>query len=206
MYNIIATGSKGNAVLYHNSILIDCGVPFSKIEPYVNSLQLVLISHVHGDHLNIATIKKLAFERPSLRFGCGKFLESELTGIRNLDIYEAGKIYNYGEFSISPIRLYHDVQNFGFRIFKGDHKTIHCTDAAHLEGVTAKDYDLYAIESNYNEETIYESIAKIEARGGFAYQKGAINTHLSEQQAADFIYKNRKESSQIIRLHESSNK
>ena len=69
-YKIIATGSKGNAILYHNCILVDCGVPFTLLKPYYKDIKLVLLTHIHGDHFNIQTIKKLAFERPSIRFGC----------------------------------------------------------------------------------------------------------------------------------------
>lgn len=34
---IIATGSKGNAVLLSGGVLIDCGVPLKKLEPYLQS-------------------------------------------------------------------------------------------------------------------------------------------------------------------------
>lgn len=47
MYKIIRTGSSGNSVMYNNSILIDVGVPFNAVEPYVNQLQLVLLTHEH---------------------------------------------------------------------------------------------------------------------------------------------------------------
>lgn len=205
MHNVLSSGSSGNCVIYHDTIAVDMGVSFSMINPYVNDLQIVLFSHIHTDHFNISTIKKLAFERPALRFACGEFLAEKLQGIRNVDILEAGKVYDYGSFKISPIVLYHDVPNFGYRIFKGDHKTIHITDTFTLEGISAKDYDLYAIESNYNEDTIFESIERKKAKGEFAYQEGAINSHLSEQQARDFIFKNRGEHSKVLRLHESKN-
>jgi phosphoribosyl 1,2-cyclic phosphodiesterase len=184
------------------------GVPFSTIKHHKNSLQIVLLTHCHGDHLNLTTIQKLAFERPTLRFACGEFLTEFLEGIvnaKNIDIMEAGKIYDYGQFKVSPVYLYHDVPNFGYRIFKDDTKIIHATDTAHLEGITAKDYSLYAIEANYNEDTIFESIERKKARGEFAYQEGSINSHLSEQQARDFIFKNRGAHSKVLRLHESSN-
>lgn len=205
MFTVLSSGSLGNCVIYHDSIAVDMGVPFSTIKHYKNNLQIVLLTHVHGDHLNLVTIKKLAFERPTLRFACGEFLTEFLKGIKNVDILEAGKIYDYGSFKISPITLYHDVPNFGYRIFKENHKTLHITDTSHLEGITAKDYDLYAIESNYNEDTIFESIKRKKEKGEFAYQIGAINTHLSEQQARDFIFKNRGINSKVLRLHESSN-
>ncbi|MBC7845751.1 MAG: MBL fold metallo-hydrolase [Flavobacterium sp.] len=204
MYSVLSSGSSGNCVIYHNSIAVDMGLPYSKIKSYQNNLQIVLLTHCHGDHLNISTIKKLAFERPTLRFACGEFLAEFLLGIKNVDILEAGKVYDYSQFKVSPITLYHDVKNFGYRIFKDDTKIIHCTDTSHLEGVTAKDYDLYAIESNYNEETIFKSIETKKAKGEFTYQEGAINSHLSEQQARDFIFKNKGEKSKVLRLHEST--
>ena len=45
---VISTGSKGNAVLLNDEILIDCGVPFRELEPYCKGLRLVLLTHVHG--------------------------------------------------------------------------------------------------------------------------------------------------------------
>jgi mRNA degradation ribonuclease J1/J2 len=205
MFTVLSSGSKGNCVIYHDSIAVDMGVTFSTIKNHKDNLQIVLLTHCHGDHLNITTIKKLSFERPTLRFACGVFLTDFLQGIKNVDILEAGKVYDYGPFKVSPISLYHDVPNFGYRIFKNDTKIIHATDTAHLEGITAKNYDLYAIESNYNEDTIHQSIELKKSKGEFAYQIGAINSHLSEQQARDFIFKNRGENSKVLRLHESLN-
>lgn len=205
MYNVLSTGSKGNCVIYHDTIAIDMGVSYSMIKNYKSNLQIVLLTHIHGDHFNLATIKKLAFERPTLRFACGEFLAEYLQGIKNLDILKAGVVYDYNFFKVSPVTLYHDVPNFGYRIYKGEHKTIHITDTAHLEKIEAKNYDLYAIESNYNEDTIFESIKEKNSKGEFVYQIGSIKTHLSEQQARDFIFKNKGENSKVLRLHESTN-
>ena len=47
-FEVVATGSKGNAVIINDEILIDCGVAFKKIEPYVKKLKLVLLTHVHS--------------------------------------------------------------------------------------------------------------------------------------------------------------
>ena len=157
------------------------------------------------DHFNLSTIKKLAFERPSLRFGCCEWMVEHLQGIKNVDVYEIGKIYDYGLFQISPVKLYHDIPNCGYRIFKDGYKIFHATDTAHLEGISAKGYDLYALEHNYDEETVWNKIKEIEISGGYAHQRGAINSHLSWQQAQDFYFKNAGENSTIIRLHEHSN-
>lgn len=203
MYQIIASGSTGNAILYHGSILVDIGVPWALIKPFVRDIQLVLLTHSHNDHINAQTLKKLVYERPTLRVGCGKWMQEYVGCVKNVDYYEVGQIYSYGSFSISPVKLYHDVPNFGYRIFKDGTSIFHATDTCHLEGISATGYDLYAIESNYDEETIQDTINRLESEGKFAHQRGAINSHLSEQQARDFIFKNKGPHSQTLRLHET---
>lgn len=203
MFEVISSGSSGNCIRYHKTILVDVGVPYSLIKPFVNELQLILFTHEHKDHINITTVKKLAFERPTLRFGCCEWMIPLLHGIKNVDVYRIGEVYNYGQFSVSPVKLYHDVDNCGYRIFKGETKIFHATDTSTLEGITAKNYDLYSIESNYNEDTVFDSIREKEYFGQYAYQRGSVNSHLSEQQTRDFIFKNRKESSEVLRLHET---
>lgn len=205
MFNVISTGSKGNAVIYHDTILIDCGVTYALIEPFLKGLSIVLLTHKHKDHININTLKKMQFNKPSLRIGCPPHMIPVFDGygLRNIDIYNnIGQVYDYEVFKLSTIKLYHDVENVGYRIFKGNHKLIHCTDTAHLEGITAKNYDLYAIEHNYDEETIDDLIKRKNENGQFSYETGAINTHLSEQQAREFIFKNMNENSKTLRLHE----
>lgn len=203
MYNIIQTGSEGNAIIYFEEILVDCGVTFKALKDYVSDIQLVLLTHKHGDHFKASTIKRLAFERPSLRFGCGEFLAKKMKGIPNVDIYKPGKIYDYGAFQVSPVILYHDVPNFGYRIFKDDKKIFHATDTYTLDGISARNYDLYAVECNYDEDTIWRIIKDKESRGEFAHQRGSINSHLSKQQAQDFILKNAGKEYEFIMLHQS---
>lgn len=203
MVNIISTGSHGNAVIYFNSILVDCGVGYSLLEPYVKQLQIVILSHVHKDHINLKTLKKLQFERPSIRIGAGEHMKELLTGFKNIDWYQPLTEYMYDGFTVSPVMLYHDVPNFGYRIKVDGKKLFHATDSSHLEGISAKGYDYYCIEANYDHEYALERISEKELTGQFAYEKGAINSHLSEQQMMDFFYANKGEHSQLIRLHKS---
>ena len=49
-YNIIATGSKGNAVVIDQKILIDCGVSFKALSKVYRALKLVLLTHIHSDN------------------------------------------------------------------------------------------------------------------------------------------------------------
>ena len=47
-YEIISTGSDGNAVIINGKVLIDCGVSFSALKPYYRNLKLVLLTHIHS--------------------------------------------------------------------------------------------------------------------------------------------------------------
>lgn len=200
---IISSGSSGNSVLY-GSILVDCGVPYSKIKSEKDNIRIILLTHSHKDHINIKTIKSLQLAHPSIRVGCGKWMLEHLQGVNNIDVYDLGKWYNYGSFKVSPIKLYHDVENYGYRIFIGDCKIIHATDTMHLDGIEAKGYDLYAIESNYDEEKVQEAIKRSKETGEFTHAHGSIMSHLSHRQAWDFIRENKKETSKVILLHQSN--
>ena len=67
MVNVIASGSKGNCVVLFDSILVDIGVAYKLIKPYTMQIKIVTWSHKHSDHLNKSTLKKILFERPSIR-------------------------------------------------------------------------------------------------------------------------------------------
>lgn len=201
---VISSGSEGNAVIYNNAIMVDCGVSLKALEAVKRSLKIVLLTHKHSDHLKIRTLQRLQAERPALRIACGDFLLEELPCIKNIDVLQVGKIYDYGAFKVSPVKLYHDVPNFGWRIFlPNGQKIFHATDTVHLEGITAKGYDLYAIEHNYCEEYIQQAIEEARANGEYTHAYGSIKTHLSIQQARTFIEANRKESSEVLELHKS---
>ena len=71
LYNILATGSSGNAIIYLDTILVDVGVSQRKLSPFLDKLELVLLTHIHGDHFKESTILNIHKKRPTVRFGCG---------------------------------------------------------------------------------------------------------------------------------------
>ena len=133
-YDVIASGSSGNAVVINGEILIDCGVPYKTLEQsgYIKRLKLVLLTHQHSDHFCQSTVRALHKERPSLRFGCCDWmLKSEKNGKeepgpiikagvdkRLIDVFEPGihKIYDGGRLFIKAETLVHDVPNCGWKI------------------------------------------------------------------------------------------
>lgn len=204
-YNIISTGSQGNAVVVNNHILIDCGVTFKALKDVYKDLQIVLLTHIHTDHFNGKTIKRLADERPTIRIGCCEWLVNDLVeaGVpkQQIDVLGIGKIYDYKAFKVSPIKLYHNVPNCGYRIFANGEKAIYATDTEHLQGITAKDYDLYMIEANYTDEDLQERInAKLEA-GEYCYELNVASRHLSHEQASEWLMENMSVKSEYVFLH-----
>lgn len=205
-YKIISSCSTGNAVILRDIILIDCGVTFKRLEKYYKNLKIVLLTHIHSDHFNKTTIKKLAEERPTLRFACGKWLLKLLLecGVnkRNIDVLEIGTKYDYKAFKVVPVKLYHDVPQCGYRVLFDDYKVIYATDTKTLEGISAKNYDLYLIEGNYDEDEMNERIKKKQQECKFVYEFRAKINHLSKQQATEFLLNNMGNNSEYVFLHE----
>lgn len=203
-YKVISTGSQGNAVIINN-VLIDCGVPFKALQDDFRDIKLVLLTHRHGDHINKTTVKRLAAERPTLRFGCCSWIVPSLVrcnvSLKNIDVYEIGKIYDYKFFKISPVQLYHDVDNCGYRLFFGNEKAIYMTDTGHVDGIKAKDYDLYLIEANYEDDELRERIERKIAAGEYCYELNVASRHLSKEQADAFLFDNMGEHSEYVYLH-----
>ena len=205
-YKIISSSSHGNCTIIEDIMAIDMGISFKKIEKYYKKLKIILLTHVHSDHFNKATIRKLTIERPTLRFACCEWLLPSLIecGVNqnNIDILQIGTKYDYKLFKISPVKLYHDVPQCGYRIFFEDYKIFYATDTRTLEGISAKNYDLYLIEGNYEEEEIEQRIKQKQQECKYSYEYRAKETHLSKGQAVDFLLNNMGENSQYVFMHE----
>ena len=188
-YKILNSGSDGNCVIINDMLAIDMGVSFKKLTPYVKNLQIILLTHIHGDHFNKKTLQKLAKTRPMLRFACCKWLLQPLLELgidrSKIDVCEIGKKYNYGSFQIIPVKLYHDVPNCGWRLFMNNEKLIYCTDTYTLEGIKAIEYDYYLIEGNY------ENIEELKQRAKDNYYMTRVQkTHLSKEYTRNWLLDN----------------
>lgn len=230
-FDVIATGSSGNAVVINGEILIDCGVSMKKLREsgYIKNLKLVLLTHAHGDHFNAAAVRALHKERPALRFGCCDWMLPHLleAGVdkRAIDVHTPDVCVNYTGFvTLMPFRLIHDVPNCGWRIIpcrklwsaaRGEYTEkaepiLYATDCSTLDGIEAKDYSLYMLESNHTRAEIEARIAEKQARGEFTYEARAAQNHLSQEQALEWLVRNispeRWNSTEIVFLHQHKDK
>lgn len=212
-YNIISTGSKGNAVIINTNILIDVGVPFKALQPHYKTLKLVLLTHFHSDHFNKATVHKLAQERPTLRWGCcdwmvGSLLECGVSNTR-IDVYNLNYQSVYGVITIVPIPMVHNVPNCGYQIHligQQHEKLFYATDTNTLSHITAKNYDLYMIESNYSESEISERIKEKQKQGLYCHEWDVLKNHLSKEKADNWLYQNMGSNSQYVYMHQHETK
>lgn len=200
-YKIINSGSDGNCTIVNDIIAIDCGVSYKRLAPYRNNLKLVFISHIHHDHFNRKTVLQLAKNRPTLRFAVGSYLVEELINCgvdkKNIDVLELNKVLDYSIFKIQPIKLYHDVLNMGLRLFMNDKKLIYATDTRTLDGITAKDYDVYLVEGNYEDEIELHNRAVTPE-----YESRVKNTHLSKEYTTKWLLENMGDKSEYVFMHQ----
>lgn len=170
--------------------MIDLGLSYSKTKEHLSDVTHILLTHIHGDHLNMTTVRKIFVAHENIKFVCGQWLIEKLikSGVdkdRILPI-EFGKVYQLGDYKISPIIAYHDVENCGYRILLENKKHLHITDTCTLDGIDAKGYDSASIECNHEVNRALELIAEAKDNGEFSHLQGAMNSHLSVDKTIQF--------------------
>lgn len=206
-YNMISTGSKGNALLLDDMVLIDCGVSYKQLEQL--QFKIVLLTHVHQDHFKRSTVARLAKERPLLRFGCPDYLVGNLIkcGVNpsKIDVFIPEIAKRYRSFSIKSFGLLHDVQNVGYHINLDGFSAAYITDTGSIDHLQ-QDYlhgcDYYFLEANYREDEMEQRIMEKLEDQEFIYESRVVETHLSEEQAVEFIQRVARPDSIIVYVHQ----
>ena len=206
-YNIIGSSSKGNCIIVENVLMLDCGVTYVKIKSYLKDVKLIFISHIHKDHMMPSTIKKIAYNKPTIKFICGsnevvkKLVEYGIKK-KNIFLLKEGIRYDLGILKVRLIYMYHDVSNFGLKWEIKGKKGIYIVDTEKIDHIVAQDYDLYLIEANYKQE-ILEKHLKECSIDEKVYLERVPKTHLSWNQANTFLIENMGDNSVFQYIHES---
>lgn len=203
-HNVISTGSHGNAVIYHDEILVDIGVAYKHIEPFLDTIQYILISHEHKDHLNMPTLIRAITNYPEIRVLSNKSVIDIVNKetFANTIVLDNEQWYQLDDYKLQAFPLVHDVENIGFKIIKDDYKIFHATDTNDLEGVSAYDYDLYCLEHNHLLDSIKQGIEHKEMNGGYIHEYRSMESHLSYCQAEQWLVLNNIKG-EVVRLHAS---
>ena len=203
--DVVATGSSGNFAVIENVIAIDAGVSYKVVEPYLDKLKLVLLTHEHGDHFKISTVRRMALEKPKLKFACGPFMVHKLMDAkvpeRNIVILRPNLLYGFGICDVIPVELEHDVKNYGYKIHFRHGKMFWATDMASLNGIVAKGYDLYCVEANYEKDEIQARMDAKLSEGVYAYEQRVVRYHMSKEDCDNWLVRNMGRNSEYIYLH-----
>lgn len=214
MYKIINTGSDGNAVLINDNILLDCGISYRRLKPYLKNVKLIFISHRHTDHLLPTTIKQIAYNYPTIKFVYNEddediFLILFNNGIdlRNMYSIKQNKWFDLGICKIKLEELQHDVLNSACHLEIDGKKLLYVTDTARVDHIEAKNYDTYLIEANYHSrEEIEQKIAEAQEKGEFTHLVRVLNTHLYEDDAIQWLKENMGNNSEYQFIHQHKDK
>lgn len=127
---------------------------------------------------------------------------------KNIFILKHSRWFDLGLIKAKLEPLEHDTPNYALMFEYKTKKCVYIVDTASVENIEAKNYDLYLIESNYNEELlekhIQECINNNDSEDKLYYLNRVKNTHLSYNKCTDFLLENMGKNSEYVRIHKSS--
>ena len=193
---ILSSGSKGNSTYLESGntrILIDAGINYNIIKKTleeenidVNSIDGVLISHTHSDHIGglSSLIKKVntkVFIKEELEKDIKKIIPRD-----NIEIIEDDFIM--GDFDIKSFNTSHDVPNSGYIIQDGKASFVYITDTGYINRKyidITKNKDVYMLEFNHDEKMVMEGPYPYILKERVLGDKG----HLSNRASTNYLTK-----------------
>lgn len=198
IYEIIASGSKGNCVII-NDVMIDCGISFKKINEYLYNIRVLLLTHIHSDHIKESTLRQIKKLFPKIKI-IGNYEVHQMFGV---DIVcNNNFLVKYLNYEFMPFLCEHDVLTYGYTWEYQGLNVIYATDTSSMKHAPNKKYDYIFIESNHDEKKLEIARQATTIKGYDPYLSG--KRHLSTQQAKGFYYSHRRsKESLFIELHKS---
>lgn len=140
----------GGRVVLTDPVLTPRVGPLVRVAPPLDpsawaGVDLVLISHIHGDHLHLPSLRLLG---PDVRIvvprGAGSWLRRR--GFRNVDSLAAGETLVDGKLRITATHAAHSGHRWGPRLTHGPHAPAvgHLVETADTRVYVAGDTDIYA--------------------------------------------------------------
>ncbi len=168
----LASGSKGNSIFIGTKstrVLIDAGISLSsltkrlnEIDVTLNTIQAILITHEHSDHIAglVAVAEKLKI--PILANAeTAKGIYSAL-GIRScFKIFTTGETFEFGDLEVHPFSIPHDTLDpVAFIVRTGSLKLGFCADLGHATSLVKKQLekcDYLYLEANPEPSMVHAS-------------------------------------------------
>jgi phosphoribosyl 1,2-cyclic phosphodiesterase len=134
---VLSSGSHGNCYRVSDgeiSLLLDCGIPWKKIQQGLNfrtDIEAVLLSHSHKDHSK--AVKDIA--KASIDIYMLETTREQITATgHRIHIIEPLKQFTIGTWTILPFDTVHDVDSVGYLLVnQSGEKLLFATDTCYLK-------------------------------------------------------------------------
>lgn len=218
--DILETGSsKGNSLLIDDKIMIDMGLPYKYIGKKLEQAELILITHRHGDHINIPALRKLDKLKPwKLKnvLYCNRDVAEKIENSHNskfdfvvpqdhiISDHDSFQFESEDDiYDIDTFPCVHDVENQGFVITKNNEEhLLFATDTSTIEFAPMHiKYDYIMLEGNYDEDILNDTIQF--GSDDQVYRASQNLRHLSIQDYEQFVKNQGTDNCISIQLHES---
>lgn len=168
----LASGSKGNAIFLgtkQTRILIDAGISGAAIEKRlalidvdIKSIEAVLISHEHTDHIQGLSVLAEKHKIPVFANAeTAKGICSQLKIRPRFKIFTTGESFEYEGLEIHPFSIPHDTLDpVGFTIRTDSMKLGFCTDLGYATSLIKKQLELchyLYLEANHQPSMVHAS-------------------------------------------------
>lgn len=186
----LASGSRGNSLFVeseHSRILIDAGLSASQIKERLNfikvdptSIEGIVITHIHRDHINGANAFSRQFNIPI--YGHPDTLD-ELTFIfsRNKRITPWTGPFSIADLDLEPFRVSHDaIPTVGYLITNQNKKMVICTDLGIITPEVeqhVKQAQFIILESNHDPEMLMNGPYPWELKERISSRLGHLSNH-----------------------------
>lgn len=194
----LASGSKGNSIFIGTKttrVLIDAGISFSsllkrlqQIEIDINTIQAILITHEHSDHIAGLAVIAEKLKIPILTNAeTAKGIHSAI-GIRpRFKIFTTGEPFEFGDLEVHPFSIPHDTLDpVAFTIKTGSLKLGFCADLGHATSLVKKQLekcDYLYLEANHQPSMVHASNRPQSLKQRIMGKQG----HLSNQQCGELL-------------------
>lgn len=165
---VLGSGSGGNSTIVSDgetNILIDAGFGVrdisGKLDISISDLDGILITHGHGDHAKITTLKSILNHNIPIYLHANTFekLETVLKKYRYNKI-GFGSQFRIGTFNVDTFQMFHDEDCVGYILTSGKSSYAHITDTGRITADVIerlKECDIVSIECNYDKALLMAS-------------------------------------------------
>lgn len=206
-YEILYSGSTGNFnLIKHTDIeynqitfAMDIGKPFKYLEPYLYQVDVILISHVHGDHYTPSTYHQIRDAFPNIIIIANDDVNNRIVsqGLQPVDyVLNAGEGIQIADVYIRAFENEHGTDDepvdcTGWILYDGHTNILYSTDMTttihyrmYLDKHNIK-LDTILLEANYDVDVV-GFIESLKLHTGFSIFNNGSERHMSKQEHDEF--------------------